>query len=303
MPTLPSPPLGPLVQCSLLASLILLEKMNGFCGKTNGKVWQNPDDSNLRLASREVKQIMDHPKCGGPDFKAIVIFLHLQMGSTMKRDFATLLLQWFNEEEGCDTCDGCIAEQCKCKEKQRFGESIRKLDPRLIPEFKRLPLRWRAKLLLRIHVWVASNFHREYYQKWEECCADLDEDEILGFDEPDLTVIETGMYYGNDVFLSSWGNTIPSYLISSTTSCDLTVESFFKTIGTTMTGMGDIGKCSVKRWKFFASPQMQWTWIHRYTFSQIQYIPETIRRYVENCVDCKAIALLGGPIANARSIT
>lgn len=39
-------------------------------------------------------------------------------------------------------------------------------------------------------------------------------------------------------------------------------------------------------------------WDQRYTFSQIQYIPETIRRYVENCVDCKAIALLGGPIAN-----
>lgn len=40
----------------------------------------------------------------------------------------------------------------------------------------------------------------------------------------------------------------------------------------------------------------------RYTLSQIQYLPETIRRCVMNCVDKEAEALLGKSIADSIDI-
>ena len=53
---------------------------------------QNPDFSNLRLLSKEMKALMDSPKYGGPDLDAIVNFLD------RKNDFNS------SGEGFCDHC-------------------------------------------------------------------------------------------------------------------------------------------------------------------------------------------------------
>jgi hypothetical protein len=164
------------------------------------KMQQNPDYSNLRLVSKEMKRMMDKPSCGGPNFGVIAQFLGFKNGFDDDEGFCDHC--FLNEGEGCDTCEGYNYECCPCQEPHRFGDSIRKLDPRLDlgEKFKELPARQRAKLLLRFLVRVASNFHQHIYSHWQQQF----ENEELEYVpvEPDLTSLDPKMWYPEDSLLS-----------------------------------------------------------------------------------------------------
>ena len=66
-------PPGPLPFAT--TSILEIVSENGwFPWYDDNEVRQNPDYSSLRLVTKEMKALMDTPKCGGPDFEAMLIF-------------------------------------------------------------------------------------------------------------------------------------------------------------------------------------------------------------------------------------
>jgi len=74
-----------------------------FPWNTDESCIQNPDYSNLRLVSKDMKTHMDNPTNGGPDFKAIVSFLDLKNGFDDDEGFCDHC--YSNEGVDCDTCE------------------------------------------------------------------------------------------------------------------------------------------------------------------------------------------------------
>jgi len=308
-----------------------------FPWNTDESSCQNLDYSNLRLVSKDMKEHMDNPTNGGPDFEDIVSFLDLKNGFDDDEGFCDHC--YSNEGVDCDTCedDGYNYSCCNCKKSHRYGPALLQLDPRLNPnvEFQTLSLRYRAKLLLQFIRQVASNFHAEYYDEWDKInarlvlnCENEFEDE-----NPDLTMIDPQMmYWETAVFVNQFKEYNPSYY------------NFIHHLLFTGWAGNDCysspGSCSPFRGRLIGDKKdyNDWNgghreWFHEmwecfmclhksdeektipprsmllgswhesnYSLSQIQYLPETIRRCVMNCVDKEAETLLGKSIADSIDI-
>jgi hypothetical protein len=296
------------------------------------KMQQNPDYSNLRLVSKEMKRMMDKPSCGGPNFDVIAAFLDCKNGFD-DDDEGFCDHCFLNEGERCDTCQGYNYECCPCKEPHRFGDSIRKLDPRLGfgDQFKELPARQRAKLLLRFLVRVSSNFHCHIYSQWQKQWENdwqmQWENELTN--EPDLTLVDPRMWNPEGGLLSEMQQyNLPFYnfihhmlfigwaendTYCSPGSCSPYRGEFLQDKRLSQCGWNgghrelfdDIINCFLRLHKSDDTRVVRqnrgrgYEFEEPYTLSQIQYLPETIRRCVENIVDEKARTLLGRPIADA----
>ena len=159
---------------------------------------QDPTFSNLRLTSRGVKNFMDEPAHGGPDFEAIVSYLDIKNGFDDPDDMGFCDWCYSHDGQGCDTCagEGFEYQVCTCKKLHRYGPSLILLDPRLHPalNFEALPERKRASLMLQFLRKVASNFHREDWEDWEK----------MGncHTRPDLTMLDPKFCYGSNGFCS-----------------------------------------------------------------------------------------------------
>jgi len=296
---------------------------------------QNPDYSNLRLVSKDMKTHMDNPVNGGPDFDYIVEFLDSKNGWD-NDGFCHHCQSNIDSDEGsdCETCDPHgDYESCPCENSHRYGPALLQLDPRLNPDvkFQTLSLRKRAQLLLQFIRQVASNFHEEYYEKWDKMKEDdstaMEEDYEDWGVEPDLTMIDPNMY-GSDIFYDQlkeynvlFYNFIHHLLFAGWVEIDckrypgsgtpfrdrlLRDGELYEWHGGHREWFGEI-------WEVFmclhksdeektVPPQslLERSWQKpRYTLSQIQYLPETIRRIVENCGDEEAEDLFGKTIAGS----
>ena len=164
---------------------------------------QNTTFSNLRLVSHDVKKIVDEPTHGGPDFYHIVNLLSKRNGFNRSGGFCDHCysawsgdMEYYNDMEMentvCNTCNEHPLDylNCNCNESHRYGDVLVKLDPRLNPNinFYALPMREKAKLLLKFLRTVASNFHKEHYEKWEKVVLPAGTQKSS---EPDLTQIQT----------------------------------------------------------------------------------------------------------------
>ena len=320
--------------------LQLVAENGWFPWNTDESSCQNPDYSSLRLVSKDMKSHMDNPTNGGPDFRAIVSFLDLKNGFDDDEGFCDHCYSNIDSGDGtgCDTCedDGCNYESCNCKKSHRYGPALMKLDPRLNPDvkFRKLPLRKRAKLLLQFIRQVTSNFHAEYYEDWDKfkAISVLNcEDELFENENPDLTMIDPKMY-GGDLFNDQLKECNPSFYnfihhllftgwadndcYTSPGSCTPyrgrligDGEDYNAWNGGHREWFHEMWECFICLHKSdeekTVPPQsmLERSWQEpRYTLSQIQYLPETIRRCVANCVDKKAVGLLGKSIADSIDI-
>jgi len=302
---------------------------------------QNPDYSNLRLVSKDMKKHMDNPTNGGPDFEAIVYFLDCKNGFDDDEGFCDHC--YSNKDSGdgtgCETCedDGWNYESCNCKKSHRYGPALTKSDPRLNPDvkFQSLPLRDRAKLLLQFIRQVASNFHADYYGEWDKINARLVLNYEEGFEDenPDLTMIDPKMiYWDKAMFINQFKEYNPSFynfihhlLFTGWADNDCYTspgshspyrgrligdgEDYSAWHGGHEEWFSDMWQCFMRLHKSeeekTVPPQsmLVGTWQESsYTLSQVQYLPETIRRCVMNCVDKEAEALLGKSIADSIDI-
>ena len=86
-------------------------------------------------------------------------------------DYSTNTADKFNKHKiRCLKSDKLFkCNSCEYKNIHQYSPSLLQLDPRLNQnvEFHSLPLRERAKLLLRFLRNVASNFHDEHHKKWQ----------------------------------------------------------------------------------------------------------------------------------------
>ena len=298
---------------------------------------QNPDYSNLRLVSKDMKIHLENPTHGGPDFESIVSFLDLKNGFDDDEGFCNHCFSGIEGEDVCDTCgdiDGeCNYDSCKCKKSHRYGPVLMKLDPRLNPnvKFRTLPLRTRAKLLLQFLRQVASNFHAKYYDEWIKIKLKANGYYMDWVDgEPDLTMISTGMI-GGDLFNDQmkeynlpFYNFIHHLLFTGWADNDCYTspgtrtpfrgrligdgEDYNDWNGGHREWFGEMLECFLclhKSDEEKTIPQqsmLRTSWERQYTLSQIQYLPETIRRCVMNCVDKEAEGLLGKSIADSIDI-
>lgn len=283
---------------------------------------QNHDYSNLRLVSREMKSIMDAPSNGGPNFKKIVNFLLTKNGFHEKEGFCEYC---FSEHGiGCDTCAGDNYESCNCTKSHRHGSALRQLCTRLDPNIniRSLSPRQRSTLLLRFLCKVASNFQQWYYK--------ISYDTIVPV--PDLTMIQTDMYYDKeDDFIRDmkdynepFFNFIHHLLFTgwADNDCYTSPGSCSPYRGRLLGDGKDYNDWNGGHRELFhemfecfmtlhksdeqktVPPRimMRSSLDHQYTLSQIQFIPETIRRIVMNCTDKDAEALLGKNIAESIDI-
>ena len=207
-------------------SVLEIVAENGwFPWQASAAVEQNRDYSSLRLLSRRTRTAMDAPARGGPDFNALVRFLNGKNG--FHGEEMGFCDHCYSEEYGCDTCAGWNHHHtdCECKESHRHGPVLRDLDPRLDRrvEFGSLPLRERAKRLLKFLRQVVLNFHNRYYLQTRDRvlrCAEYyekkeDEEEAARLraiaarhewpeeGTPDLTVVPAQYdrsYYDDGVF-------------------------------------------------------------------------------------------------------
>ena len=306
------------------STMLILEIVSGsgwFSWQDDEAGCQNEDYSNLRLISRDVKTLMDSPTCGGPDFEAIADFLDMKNGFDDIGDEGFCDHCFSNEGEGCDTCTADNYTCCPCKKSHRHGPVLLQLDPRLNPDvkFDSLSPRERAKRLLKFLRQVAFNFLREYYENGQVTVWHDDHVEVI---EPELTSFETKMLYGGR---SSFMNQLKEH--------NLPFFNFMHHL--LFTGWADNdcppGSCSPFPGRLVGDHEAgynDWNGDHRecfhditlcfiglhksdelktippqefpdYSVSQIQHIPETIRRCVMNSVDQKAEALLGKCIADS----
>lgn len=300
---------------------------------TDESICQNPDYSNLRLVSKSMKTHMDNPVNGGPDFDYIVDFLDCKNGFNDKEYYGFCDNCYSNEGAGCETCEATNGdhESCPCSESHRHGPALMKLDPRLNPnvKFHTHSLRKRATLLLQFLRQVVSNFYEEYYEDWNKVKAvgsqlfNWDEDE-----NPDLTMIPTGMY-GGELFIDqlkeynmSFDNFIHHLLFTGWAEKDCQCSpgshtpfrgrligdgELFDWHGGHRDWFSEMWECFIRLHKSDEEktipPQVGESWREpRYTLSQIQYLPETIRRVVANCADEEAESLLGKSIADSIDI-
>jgi len=308
---------------------------NGWC------IWHSTvsDHSKLRLVSRKMKMVVDQPHRGGPDFPAIVQLLNdrnrfdLDEGHCdhchVNQDkwnsgmsFCSSTGRWEEVppqvpvDEQCRTCaasKGDYQLDCTCKERHRYGPVVLDKDPRLSSDqpFDDLSPREQAGRLLKFHRWCVSNFLTQEYGE-----------------EQDLTLAETKMLYGGmrlmgelDQYNHRLCNFIHHLLFIGWAHKDLSLsacapgtfspyrECFLGGESAPWDGghrdtFTDITECFLgihtpkKYEQAFISPFSRET----YSVSQIQYLPETIRRCVENTVDNEAVDLLGERIAASIDI-
>ncbi|KAL7547005.1 hypothetical protein ACHAWF_010324 [Thalassiosira exigua] len=297
---------------------------------------QNPDYSNLRLVSRGSKAAMDAPKCGGPNFGDIVRFLDSRNGFNDIDESGFCDHCWSHKGEGCETC-GEWYDECPCKESHRYGPVLVELDPRLNPEvkFDSLPDREKAKLLLLLLRRVASNFHDKYYKEWRALLTEawtedpeLDESEDEG--SPDLTMFDHSMRlhntflkdfekYNRPIFnfihhllFTGWAEndcyTCPGWISPYRGRLLGDGEDYNSWNGGHEERFGGMFQCFIRLHKSdeeetVPPPSMRDGFSsYVYTLSQIQYLPETIRRCVANAIDREARSLLGRSIADSIDI-
>ena len=322
-------------QSSNATSVHILEIIvqNGwFSWKDDEEIRQNPDYSNLRLVSSEMKNLMDKPECGGPEFDVIVWFLDKRNGFNNDKRPGFCDHCFLHNGEGCDTCKDYHYTECKCKKAHRFGDSVRKLDPRLNQtiEFDKLTPREQAKLLLRFLYQVVTNFNLEYYVEWKKHFPDLSLDDP----DPDLTMIGPLVFrhaeFQNEMKLYNepFYNFIHHLLFTGWAENDAKLCSgtfspfrhrFTQDDGFSNLNGGRREDCvlDILGWRRIYYKYFDKIWdcfmrLHKsndtpsvsnggrapFTLSQIQHIPETIRRCLENTVDHWAIIFLGKPIAD-----
>ena len=188
-----------------------------FPWNTDESSCQNPDYSNLRLVSKDMKKHMDTNPWRN---RILIIVYFLDSKNGWDNDgFCHHCQSNIDSDEGtgCETCDPqADYESCPCEESHRYGPALMKLDPRLNPDvkFRKLPLRERAKLLLQLLRTVASNFHAEYYGEWDKINARLVLNYEEGFEDenPDLTMIDPKMiYWDKAVFINQFKEYNPSF--------------------------------------------------------------------------------------------
>jgi len=235
---------------------------------------QNVDYSHLRLTSRHLKDVLDQPSHGGPDFSIIVRVLDKRNGFNKKAEYGY---------------------EARCKH-----------DPRIKPRFNSLPPRIQAMKLLSFQRWVVSNFITQH----------------LGGQE-DITLADPGMAYGGEPLmeqLKQYNEPIYNFmhhlLFFAWAEIDLSnypgeMSPYYSHF------LGEAGGASFdyEHRETFCEDTMDFLDTHKvsdeekktidlflmtsYAPSQIQYIPETIRRSVMNRVDKEAVAVLGKGIANS----
>ena len=121
---------------SYIEILEIVAKNGWFPWHDNDTNNQNPDYSNLRLLSHDMKNFMDAPSHGGPDFKAIILFLNCKNGFDGDGDEEGFCDYCYTncDENGNVECDTCVDPSnyatCPCKKKHRYGSTLIELDPR-----------------------------------------------------------------------------------------------------------------------------------------------------------------------------
>jgi hypothetical protein len=266
---------------------------------------QNPDYSNIRLISSEMKKLMDEPRCGGPDFNVIVPFLNKKVGPYCEDNWS-----------GFNCCDCCSC----CKDIHELKSTLYRDGVKLNPEFinERLHHRSYAACLLRVLRMIVSRFYSVYWRKWKDMHkANNGEKELDPY--PDLTEIDVPMNY---VFIfmhefKEYNWPIYNYLhhllrtalaISTGWTCDNWSVGNQQIMCEMMVYFFNLHR-SDERWSL---PPLflhdDGTLVKRvkkhdkkfelFSLSQILHIPESIRRCVENSIDHKAEALLGKSIAD-----
>lgn len=302
--------------------IIQMVAENGWFPYQCNEVRQNPDYSNLRLVSKKVKGFMDEPKCGGPDFDVIVDFLNSRNGFNDMNGACEHCL--FEGGEGCDACDGSSPFECKCKKEHRHRESVRELDPRLNPnvQFTTLNSREKSMYLLNFLREVDLNWHGHYYVSLAEMFGG--DDTELSAVGPDLVIIPPKIFpHEDDVFLNEFkdynepfynfimnllliGWTFPDTLSSLGSGCSPQRHFLVRDCKYNMGGSEPMMRQIIESFiSLHKSDEPKLVPVGgsedkpRYALSQIQHLPELIRRCLRNSVDYEARALLGTRIADS----
>ena len=304
---------------------------NWFDGESRG---QNTTYSNLRFVSHGIKEIVDKPMHGGPDFYDIVNLLSKRNGFNRIGGFCDhCFSSWYANMGGteCDTCNRHDWDylHCKCYESHRYGDVLMKLDPRVNPDIKfyALPIREKAKLLLKFLRTVASNFHKEHYEQWEKVVLP---EGTQKSPEPDLTQIQIWPGYGTfEKEMKKYNKPVFNFIIhllftgwaegdcyrspgtdspfrGRLIGCERDYNTWTDTPIDHGDEFGDMKECFISLHKSdeeVTVPASDDRWSRpEYTLSTIQYIPETIRRCVMNTVDQQAESLIGKSIADSIDI-
>ena len=242
-------------------------------------------------------------------------------------------MMWqLSKKNTCETCnDDDDYTSCKCEESHRYGPVLLQLDPRLNAsvEFGSLPMREQAKRLLQFLRQVTSNFHSEYYKVCEggnnpdltiidpkiHVCYDYDEEncliyELEEYNRPFFYFIHHLLFTGwaeNDIY-NSPGARSP---FRGRFLADGRQYGTWNEGGGWKESFSSMIECFLCLHKSDEAKSIpggygEGTWgiagyecSRRYSPSQIQYIPATIRRCVMNCVDLRAESLLGKAIAGS----
>ena len=281
------------------------------------------DHNSLRLVSKGVKKLVDQPSHGGPDFGKIFALLDNRNRFDMSDEsgFCHHCHEFWNapEDERCDTCavyKGEWHEDCECKKDHRFGPVLLKMDPRLQKaNFAKLSLRERVKKLLGFHQWCVSNFLKKFPRAgmYGDLGA-IDSNMInLGGDfssEMAQYNTKTNNFMCNLMFIG-WAHKGLSLSAIPPGTYDPYRSAFLGQLNAEDWNGGhretfhEISTCFVECHQPAPGekPLSPDGWRHclgeGLTLSQIQFIPEIIRRCVRNSVDTEAKSLLGYKLASS----
>ena len=285
----------------------------------------------LRLVSKTVRDLVDRPSHGGADFDKIWELLdnrnRFDIGAGEHGGYCAhcyalggMSSDAPDDEPPCEACEkNSYYEDCSCEKDHRFEPVVRAMDPRLLNEedFQAMPLRERVARLLRFHRWCVSNFLQKkgfttvhggdadltevdpnMWQGRSGLCAEMERFNpkthaflhnllFVGWAHKglSLSVVPPGTYdpyrhylLGQDDDYWNGGHRDTFHEIST---------SFFECH---RPAPGE-EPLEPDEWNFYLG--------HGLALSQIQHIPETIRRCVDHSRDAEAVRLLGDRLASS----
>ena len=283
----------------------------------------NDDHITLRLVSKGVKQLVDQPWNGGADFEKIWDLLDNRNRFDLIADYGYCAHcretdEDAPEEQHCETCAGRGEyENCCCKKDHRWESVVRMLDPRLNKvTFQAMPLRERVQKLFRFHRWCVSNFLKK--KEFNGSNADLTEIDSMMWEYhlPGGLCFEMKQYnkktytFMHNLLFIGWAHKGLSLSAMPPGTDDpyrpyLLGQEDDYWHGWHRETFAEIYKCFIEcqRPAPGENPLEPDEWEdrqgHGLKLSQIQYIPETIRRCVENSWDTEAVSLLGNKLASS----
>ena len=298
----------------------------GLIGENDWFRWHyGPEHSNLRLVNHQIKSLVDEPARGGPDFPAIVELLNNRNRFDLGEGICVYCHEHYNMYEKDFPmelkCNSCAANKggwwtdCECTKSHRYGPIVAEKDPRLNEndqDFFDLPVREQAKRLLTFHRWCVGNFiNQEQGENQDLTMVDPDMYRGDGFME-ELGVHNAHIYnFLHHLLFAGWAHKELSLSFCAPGTYSPYRESFlggnhsdwdgghrdtFFEISQSFLGAHTPNEGEVKTIRVFRFVG------NDYTLSQIQRIPETIRRCIEFSIDTEAVALLGEGVAESIDV-